>query len=233
MPPGDALRPTIARCTGASHDPPDESRRLCRARPHRTRRQAHPRALPGEEVLMCADNMSTGCVGAESANSRIGDTVALLGQGPIGLCATAGARLRGTSTLIAIDGTDHRLDRVRRLSHHKINAALCPLGKQRMPRLMHGRAARRLDLKPLVPIGCPLGAHDIHIRPPCATLPGGCAAGRVRCRKGALPEGCAAGHQGGESLSKGCTAAVLCTRRSHPITPGYSRAPARSSRQPG
>ncbi len=150
---------------------------------------------------MCADNMSTGCAGAENANLCIGDTVALLGQDPIDLCATAGARLRGTSTITAIDGTDHRLDRVRRLGHHKINAALCPNGKQRMPRLMHGLAARRLDLKPLVAIGCPLGDHDIHIRPngieaacdrfspprdgvlkmairpPCATLPGGRAAG--------------------------------------------------------
>ena len=30
-------------------------------------------------------------------------------QGPIGLCATAGARLLGATTIIAVDGNDHRL----------------------------------------------------------------------------------------------------------------------------
>jgi threonine dehydrogenase-like Zn-dependent dehydrogenase len=33
----------------------------------------------------------------------------LRAEGPIGLCATAGARLQGASTIIAIDGNDHRL----------------------------------------------------------------------------------------------------------------------------
>jgi len=40
-------------------------------------------------VLMCPDIMSTGFKGAENANIRIGDTVAVFAQGPIGLCATA------------------------------------------------------------------------------------------------------------------------------------------------
>ncbi len=52
-------------------------------------------ALTDEQVLMCPDIMSTGFVGAENANIKIGDTVVVLAQGPIGLCATAGARLLG------------------------------------------------------------------------------------------------------------------------------------------
>ncbi|WP_300649157.1 zinc-binding dehydrogenase, partial [Hydrogenophaga sp.] len=60
-------------------------------------------------VLMCPDIMSTGFKGAENANIRIGDTVVVFAQGPIGLCATAGARLLGASTIIAVDGNDHRL----------------------------------------------------------------------------------------------------------------------------
>ena len=47
--------------------------------------------------------------GAENANIRIGDTVVVFAQGPIGLCATAGARLLGATTIIAVDGNDHRL----------------------------------------------------------------------------------------------------------------------------
>jgi len=68
-----------------------------------------PDGLTDEQVLMCPDIMSTGFKGAENANIRIGDTVAIFAQGPIGLCATAGARLLGATTIIAIDGNDHRL----------------------------------------------------------------------------------------------------------------------------
>jgi len=68
-----------------------------------------PDSLSDEQVLMCPDIMSTGFKGAENANIRIGDTVAIFAQGPIGLCATAGARLLGASTIIAVDGNDHRL----------------------------------------------------------------------------------------------------------------------------
>ena len=68
-----------------------------------------PDGLTDEQVLMCPDIMSTGFKGAENANIRIGDTVVVFAQGPIGLCATAGARLLGASTIIAVDGSDHRL----------------------------------------------------------------------------------------------------------------------------
>lgn len=68
-----------------------------------------PDGLSDEQVLMCPDIMSTGFKGAENANIRIGDTVVVFAQGPIGLCATAGARLLGASTIITVDGNDHRL----------------------------------------------------------------------------------------------------------------------------
>jgi threonine dehydrogenase-like Zn-dependent dehydrogenase len=57
--------------------------------------------------------MSTGFSGAH-ANIKIGDIVAVFAQGPIGLCATAGARLRGASLIIAVDGIDDRLNIARR-----------------------------------------------------------------------------------------------------------------------
>jgi threonine dehydrogenase-like Zn-dependent dehydrogenase len=68
-----------------------------------------PDGLTDEQVLLCPDIMSTGFAGAERANIRIGDVVAVFAQGPIGLCATAGARLRGATTIIAVDGVDDRL----------------------------------------------------------------------------------------------------------------------------
>ncbi len=68
-----------------------------------------PDGLTDEQVLMCPDIMSTGFKGAENANIKLGDTVVVFAQGPIGLCATAGARLLGATTVIAVDGNDHRL----------------------------------------------------------------------------------------------------------------------------
>jgi threonine dehydrogenase-like Zn-dependent dehydrogenase len=68
-----------------------------------------PEGLTDEQVLMCPDIMSTGFKGAENSNIRIGDTVVVFAQGPIGLCATAGARLLGATTIIGVDGNDHRL----------------------------------------------------------------------------------------------------------------------------
>ena len=74
-----------------------------------------PDHLTDEEVLMCPDIMSTGFVGAENANIKIGDTVVVFAQGPIGLCATAGAKLRGATTIITVDGNDDRLAVSRKL----------------------------------------------------------------------------------------------------------------------
>ena len=74
-----------------------------------------PDGLSDEQVLMCPDIMSTGFVGAENANIRIGDTVVVFAQGPIGLCATAGARLMGATTIIAVDGNDHRLEMAKKM----------------------------------------------------------------------------------------------------------------------
>lgn len=69
-----------------------------------------PDGLSDEQVLMCPDIMSTGFAGAEAADIRIGDTVAIFAQGPIGLCATAGARLRGATRIIVVDGVERRLE---------------------------------------------------------------------------------------------------------------------------
>ena len=67
-----------------------------------------PEGLSDEQVLLCPDIMSTGFGGAESAGIRIGDTVAIFAQGPIGLCATAGARLMGAARVFAVDGLEKR-----------------------------------------------------------------------------------------------------------------------------
>ena len=74
-----------------------------------------PDGLTDEQVLMCPDIMSTGFAGAEAANIKIGDVVAVFAQGPIGMCATAGAKLRGASTIIVVDGVEQRLQIARQM----------------------------------------------------------------------------------------------------------------------
>jgi alcohol dehydrogenase len=68
-----------------------------------------PDTLTDEQVLVCPDIMSTGFSGAERAGIRIGDMVANFAQGPIGLWATAGAKLMGASTIMVVDALPNRL----------------------------------------------------------------------------------------------------------------------------
>jgi alcohol dehydrogenase len=68
-----------------------------------------PDGLKDEEVLLLADIASTGFGAAESGNVRLGDTVAVFAQGPIGLCATLGAKLRGAAEVFVVDSEPHRL----------------------------------------------------------------------------------------------------------------------------
>ena len=74
-----------------------------------------PDGLTDEQVLMCPDIMSTGFSGAEKGRIRIGDTVAVFAQGPIGLCATAGARMMGATTIIGVDRLPARMAMSRRM----------------------------------------------------------------------------------------------------------------------
>jgi alcohol dehydrogenase len=74
-----------------------------------------PDELTDEQVVLLADIASTGFAGAESGQIQIGDSVVVFAQGPIGLCATAGAKLMGAALVIGIDGDDNRLAVSRRM----------------------------------------------------------------------------------------------------------------------
>ena len=68
-----------------------------------------PDGLTDEQVLMCPDIMSTGFSGAESGQIRLGDSVAVFAQGPIGLCAAVGSRLIGATQIFTVDAVQQRL----------------------------------------------------------------------------------------------------------------------------
>src|SRR5580692_3680239 len=84
-----------------------------------------PDELTDEQVVLLADIASTGISAAESANLQVGDTAAVFAQGPIGLCATAGAKLKGASLIIDV------VAEIKRLTGGKgVDVAIEALGTQ-------------------------------------------------------------------------------------------------------
>lgn len=73
-----------------------------------------PDNLADEQVLFVTDIMSTGFAAIERAQIRPGDTVAVFAQGPVGLCATAGARTYGAGTIIAVESIPERVAMAKR-----------------------------------------------------------------------------------------------------------------------
>jgi threonine dehydrogenase-like Zn-dependent dehydrogenase len=74
-----------------------------------------PDEVTDEQVVLLADIASTGFGGAESGGIKIGDTVVVFAQGPIGLCATVGAKMMGATFVIGVDGDEHRLEMARKM----------------------------------------------------------------------------------------------------------------------
>jgi threonine dehydrogenase-like Zn-dependent dehydrogenase len=98
-----------------------------------------PAALRDEDVVLCPDIFSTGLSGAESGNIRVGDAVAVFAQGPIGLCATLGAKLKGASLIVGIDSNDRRLETARSLGANvTLNPTACDVIAE-IKRLTEGR----------------------------------------------------------------------------------------------
>jgi isopropanol dehydrogenase (NADP+) len=72
-----------------------------------------PDSVSDEMAVYCADMLSTGFMGAENGHIPIGGTVAVLAQGPVGLMATAGARLRGAGMVIGVESVPRRQELAR------------------------------------------------------------------------------------------------------------------------
>lgn len=72
-----------------------------------------PDSVPDESAVYTTDMMSTGFMGAEHANIPIGGSVAVFAQGPVGLMATVGAKLRGAGLIIAVESVPKRQEMAR------------------------------------------------------------------------------------------------------------------------
>jgi threonine dehydrogenase-like Zn-dependent dehydrogenase len=70
-----------------------------------------PEWLSDEDALLLTDAFSTGYFGAQLGDIVEGDTVVVLGAGPVGLAAARSAWLMGAGRVISIDQFDYRLDK--------------------------------------------------------------------------------------------------------------------------
>jgi 2-desacetyl-2-hydroxyethyl bacteriochlorophyllide A dehydrogenase len=68
-----------------------------------------PEGMSAEVALFAGDVMGTGFHAVTHAGMRAGDTVAVLGLGPVGLCAVQVARAAGAAQVFAIDAVEPRL----------------------------------------------------------------------------------------------------------------------------
>jgi 2-desacetyl-2-hydroxyethyl bacteriochlorophyllide A dehydrogenase len=68
-----------------------------------------PEGMPDDAALFAGDVMGTGWHAVDQAGIRPGDSAAVLGLGPVGLCAVQAARAAGAALVIAIDSVEDRL----------------------------------------------------------------------------------------------------------------------------
>ncbi|MBP1300298.1 zinc-dependent alcohol dehydrogenase [Curtobacterium sp. 1310] len=76
-----------------------------------------PEWLDAEDALLMTDALSTGYFGAQLASIREGDTVVVLGAGPVGLFAARSAWFMGAGRVIVIDQLEYRLEKARTFAH--------------------------------------------------------------------------------------------------------------------
>ena len=68
-----------------------------------------------ENALFVGDILSSGYWGAELCEIKNGDTVAVIGAGPVGLCAMQCAKIFGAERVIAVDIDNNRLELAKKL----------------------------------------------------------------------------------------------------------------------
>src|SRR5262249_2301804 len=79
-----------------------------------------PDSIPDEAAVFLADILPTGFFGALNGDIAPGDTVAVFGCGPVGLCAVIAAQLFGPAMVIAVDGFPYRLELARKLGANPV-----------------------------------------------------------------------------------------------------------------
>lgn len=74
-----------------------------------------PDCLSDEQAILATDIFSTGLGVLERVPLKTGDTVAVFGQGPLGLCVTAAARALGAGRIIVVDPSAFRRETAKKM----------------------------------------------------------------------------------------------------------------------
>lgn len=101
-----------------------------------------PEGLTEEQALFTGDILSSGYWGARLCEIKPGDTVAVIGAGPVGMCAAQSAAYLGAGQVILIDPNEERLKTAR--ENHLADEYLTVTGKEAaeaVKRLTEGRGA--------------------------------------------------------------------------------------------
>jgi threonine dehydrogenase-like Zn-dependent dehydrogenase len=80
-----------------------------------------PDSVSDDKAILLSDIFPTGWFGADMANITQGDTLVVLGCGPVGLCAIMSALAMGAGKVIAVDRVPDRLSKAEELGAHTIN----------------------------------------------------------------------------------------------------------------
>ncbi|HVP02444.1 MAG TPA: alcohol dehydrogenase catalytic domain-containing protein [Solirubrobacteraceae bacterium] len=80
-----------------------------------------PDRLSDDVALFAGDVMGTGYHAVVAGGVRPGDSVAVLGLGPVGLCAVQTALLAGAARVIAVDAVEQRLQVARGYGAHAVH----------------------------------------------------------------------------------------------------------------
>ena len=91
-----------------------------------------PDNVSDKNALFVGDILSSGYFGAEMCEIKTGDTIAIIGSGPVGMCSMICANLLGASTIIAIDTNEKRLEIAKQnnLANYYLNPKNCDIEKE-------------------------------------------------------------------------------------------------------
>jgi 2-desacetyl-2-hydroxyethyl bacteriochlorophyllide A dehydrogenase len=82
-----------------------------------------PEGITDEQAVLLTDILPTGYLGAQRADIHPGDTVVVIGLGPVGVFALQCAQLYGPARILAVDMVPERLARAEQLGAEAIDAS--------------------------------------------------------------------------------------------------------------
>jgi S-(hydroxymethyl)glutathione dehydrogenase / alcohol dehydrogenase len=104
-----------------------------------------PEDLTDEQVLFLTDILPTSYWGVDMAEVKAGDTVVVLGCGPVGLLTIKWCILKGAKRIIAVDRVDYRLNHAKKYGVETVNFEEHDNTGLYLKEITHGGADKVID----------------------------------------------------------------------------------------